>query len=93
MTEQNTPKMTHDEMIDILKGLVFGTFDRTTAKEREALDMSIKALEALDKIRAEIDAHRETVKTMADDDWYAGKMVGFECAIEIIDKYREREGV
>jgi hypothetical protein len=29
-------------MIDILKGLVFGTFDRTTAKEREALDMVIK---------------------------------------------------
>ena len=45
MTEQNTPKMTHDEMIDTLKGLVFGTFDRTTAKEREALDMAIKALQ------------------------------------------------
>lgn len=44
MTEQNTPKMTHDEMIDVLKGLVFGTFDRTTAKEREALDMAISAL-------------------------------------------------
>lgn len=36
--------MTHDEMIDALKGLVFGTFDRTTAKEREALDMAISAL-------------------------------------------------
>lgn len=46
MTEQNTPKMTHDEMIDVLKGLVFGTFDRTTAKEREALDMAISALSA-----------------------------------------------
>ena len=45
MTEQDTPKMTHDEMIDALKGLVFGTFDRTTAKEREALDMAISALE------------------------------------------------
>lgn len=44
MTEQDTPKMTHDEMIDALKGLVFGTFDRTTAKEREALDMAISAL-------------------------------------------------
>lgn len=44
MTEQDTPKMTHDEMIDTLKGLVFGTFDRTTAKEREALDMAISAL-------------------------------------------------
>lgn len=46
MTEQNTPKMTHDEMIDVLKGLVFGTFDRTTAKEREALDMAISDLSA-----------------------------------------------
>ena len=45
MTEQNTPKMTHDEMIDTLKGLVFGSLDRTTAKEREALNMAIKALE------------------------------------------------
>ncbi len=44
MTERDTPKMTHDEMIDVLKGLVFGTFDRTTAKEREALDMAISAL-------------------------------------------------
>ena len=37
--------MSKEEMIDILKGLVFGTFDRTTAKEREALDMAIKVLE------------------------------------------------
>ena len=44
MTEQDTPKMTHDEMIDVLKGLVFGTFDRTTAKEREALNMAISDL-------------------------------------------------
>lgn len=50
MTEQDTPKMTHDEMIDTLKGLVFGTFDRTTAKEREALDMAISALKPTCKI-------------------------------------------
>ena len=37
--------MSKEEMIDILKGLVFGTFDRTTAKEREALDLAIKAVE------------------------------------------------
>lgn len=41
----DTIKMTDEEMIDALKGLVFGTFDRTTPKEREALDMAIKALE------------------------------------------------
>jgi hypothetical protein len=45
MTELDKPKMTHNEMIDTLKGLVFGTFDRTTAREREALDEAIKALE------------------------------------------------
>lgn len=37
-------KMSYEEMIDTLKGLVFGTFDRTTVKEREALDRAIKAL-------------------------------------------------
>ena len=37
--------MTDEEMIDTLKGLVFGTFDRTTRKEREALDLAIKVLE------------------------------------------------
>lgn len=40
-----TEPMSKEEMIDILKGLVFGTFDRTTAKEREALDIAIKELE------------------------------------------------
>ena len=45
MTELDRPKMTHNEMIDTLKGLVFGTFDRTTAREREALDEAIKVLE------------------------------------------------
>lgn len=43
-TKMSEP-MSKEEMIDTLKGLVFGTFDRTTAKEREALDMAIKALE------------------------------------------------
>lgn len=41
---EDRPKMTYDEMIDVLKGLVFGTFDRTTAKEREALNMAISDL-------------------------------------------------
>ena len=43
--DMDTIKMSYEEMIDTLKGLVFGTFDRTTAKERDALDMAIKALE------------------------------------------------
>lgn len=45
MTELDIPKMTHNEMIDTLKEMVFGTFDRTTAREREALDEAIKVLE------------------------------------------------
>ena len=45
--------------------------------------------DVLDKIRAEIDAHREKLKIMADDDWYAGKIRGYDCAIEIIDRYKK----
>lgn len=45
MTELDTSKMTYDEMIDTLKGLVFDTFDRITAKERKAIDMALKLLE------------------------------------------------
>ena len=47
-----------------------------------------KVDDVLDKIRAEIDAHREKLKIMADDDWYAGKIRGYDCAIEIINKYK-----
>lgn len=46
MAELNTPKMTYEEVIETLKGLLFGSFDRTTAKEREALDRAIKILES-----------------------------------------------
>lgn len=49
---------------------------------------ALKQYPVLDKVRAEIDAHREKLKIMADDDWYAGKIRGYDCAIEIIDKYR-----
>lgn len=44
MNELMTEPMQMKEVIDTLKGLAFGTFDRTTAKEREALDMAVKAL-------------------------------------------------
>ena len=44
--EAETKRMSKEEIIDTLKGLVFGTFDRTTGKEREALDMAIEALKA-----------------------------------------------
>lgn len=44
MNEYTSEIMTMEEMIDTLKGLVFNSFDRTTVKERQALDMAIKAL-------------------------------------------------
>ena len=40
-----TDNMSNEEVIEVLKGLVFGSFDRTTRKERQALDFAIKALE------------------------------------------------
>ena len=45
MSELTTPRMEMPEVIDTLKGLVFGTFDRTTVKERDALNMAIGLLE------------------------------------------------
>ena len=46
MAELNTSKMTYEEVIETLRGLLFGSFARTTAKEREALDRVIKILES-----------------------------------------------
>jgi hypothetical protein len=43
--EMTTDNMSNEEVIEVLKGLVFGSFDRTTRKERQALDFVIKALE------------------------------------------------
>ena len=37
--------MSNEEVIEVLKGIVFGGFDRTTRKERQALDLAIKTLE------------------------------------------------
>ena len=43
--KMTTEYMSNEEVIEVLKGLVFGSFDRTTRKERQALDFAIKALE------------------------------------------------
>ena len=43
--EMTTDNMSNEEVIEVLKGIVFGGFDRTTRKERQALDLAIKALE------------------------------------------------
>ena len=86
--------MTREEAIKILKFQRGYFCDFKECQEQQAFTMAIKALEqepktdTIDKIRAEIDAHREMLKTMADDDWYAGKIRGYDCTIEIIDKYK-----
>lgn len=43
--EMTTDNMSNEEVIEVLKGIVFNSFDRTTPKERQALDLAIKALE------------------------------------------------
>ena len=43
--EMTTDNMSNEEVIEILKGIVFDGFDRTTRKERQALDLAIKFLE------------------------------------------------
>ena len=46
-----TDNMSNEEVIETLKGIVFNGFDRTTRKERQALDLAIKALEDIDEWR------------------------------------------
>lgn len=43
--EMTTDNMSNEEVIETLKGIVFNGFDRTTRKERQALDLAIKVLE------------------------------------------------
>lgn len=49
ITDLATSEITYEEMIDTLKGLVFGTFDRTTAKERHAISVAISILENVER--------------------------------------------
>ena len=66
----------------------------------KAFETAIAALSAepstdtiLQEIWDKIDAQREELKTMAvDDDWYAGKIRGYDCALEIIDRYKKAIG-
>lgn len=43
--KMTTEYMSNEEVIEVLKGIVFNSFDRTTRKERQALDLAIKVLE------------------------------------------------
>ena len=42
--EMTTDNMSNEEVIEVLKGIVFNSFDRTTPKERQALHLAIKSL-------------------------------------------------
>ena len=70
MTEQNTPQMTHDEMIYLLKGMVFGTFDRTTPEERVALNMAIETLEQEPKTGHWIDNYNGIISCSNCRTWF-----------------------
>ena len=66
-SQYETQPMSREEMIDTLKGLVFGTFDRTTAKEREALDLAIKVLEL--QTCDDCISREEVIKLLEKEDW------------------------
>ena len=76
-------KMSYEEMIDTLKGLVFGTFDRTTAKEREALDMAIKALK---QETCEEAVSRQAILEMIEQIQDAGGFIGYNTYSEAFDR-------
>ena len=42
--EMTTDNISNEEVIEVLKGIVFNSFDRTTPKERQALCLAIKSL-------------------------------------------------
>lgn len=63
--EMTTDNMSNEEVIEVLKGIVFNGFDRTTSKEREALDLAIKALE--ERPQGEWERH---------DEWRSGEYIG-----------------
>ena len=45
------------------------------------------------EIRQQIDDRRERLKPLSSDDWYAGKIRGYDCTIEIIsERIGESEG-
>lgn len=88
MSELTTPKMSHEEMMDTLKGLVFGTFNRTTSKEREALDMAIQKLHDCTDIDANIGAEMTIKKCL----WELRTMrAGIKCGLQYAENDEDKE--
>ena len=50
-------------------------------------DKRIKQESILDKIKTEIKADRERISILIDDEYYRGKISGYDCVLEMIDNY------
>lgn len=88
--EVSTQQMGMKEVINTLKGLVFGSFGRTTPKEREALDKAIKALEDQEWIpcdKGKPDPYRRVLMTERRPDWN-----GKEYYIVTLDSFCNHRG-
>ena len=67
--EMTTDNMSNEEVIETLKGIVFNGFDRTTRKERQALDLAIKALEERPQGETNAEIFKQTFGIYATELW------------------------
>ncbi len=67
--EMTTDNMSNEEVIKVLKGIVFNGFDRTTPKERQALDLAIKALEERPQGETNAEIFQQTFGIYATELW------------------------
>ena len=72
--------LTMEEMIDTLKGLVFNSFERTTVKERQALDMAIQSLTAISKLS-------KSLKSIDRYEMDENTLIGFNMAVALFNKH------
>ena len=90
--EMTTDNMSNEEVIEVLKGIVFGGFDRTTRKERQALDLAIKALEESPQGECKSCIHRDPEDKKCD----CGGIERQGCIFPVSDnyycKYYEKDG-
>ena len=94
--------MIREEAIKTLKEAdtcfcIHGAFKNchSRCKYKNALEMAINALSAIEDIKAEITENQnvvsETLKFDKEDCFYNGKWAGFELALAIIDKHIGKE--
>ena len=88
--------MTRDETIKRLREILAEAVEYensvcyVTEEDREPLEMSIKALEVLDKIRAEIEEYELTIDNAISEDELKieGMKEAYANCLEIIDEYK-----